>query len=374
MVPRVSAATAEPQTSCAADRGAGARAATRRRQRRPRGASIRAALFLAALCGAIGRTQLGFAPVGYRTSRGLQPCGPLFADRQRRLGWPSLVLRATPPGGRPPPPGQSGTEEVPDPVTLLQQMLRGEAAGRGPAAGGFPGMPGAGPGGAPVDPLAAMLGSGLGGGFGGLGGGLGGKKKQTTDSFITDRIRILQKVKRPVMVLFFAYCWHKGWVGQWGFFQGALGSSYLDMLAVPLRVLPRSPMVGCAFFQAQLLVDYAAKGTGFLINLARGKTKIPTFSDLQQKLQSMQPPLQQQPGAASPWGAQATAGYPFGANQASPWTAQPSSMPTAPTTPLQVPPLQGQPFQAPPPPPPEPKRPPPRNPPPVIDADVTFLD
>jgi len=251
--------------------------------------------------------------------------------------------------------------------------------------GGFGGAPGA----AGADPFGSLLGGGL---------GKQGAPKKSTDAFITDRIPALQKIRRPVMVAFFAYCLYKGWVGRFGFLQGAFSSSYLDMLAVPLRVQPWSPFYQCAYFQSQIMVDTAARLSGFLINVARGKTKIPSIADMKSKfedLKNLQPPAggaspfgARGPAAgASPWGAAAGGGSPWAdlADAATPSYGQPGGMPTAPTTPLQVPPLQSHPLHGQPPPPPEPStpssaakpvqsRPPSRTPPPVIDADVTFLD
>jgi len=254
-----------------------------------------------------------------------------------------------------------------DAMKLFQQMLSGEAppgAAAGPA-GGFGGASG---GQNAADPLAALLG----------GGGLGGKKKQkATDAFFTDRIPILQKVKRPILICFFAYCFYRGWIGRWGLAQGCISNSYFAMLAVPARVDPRSPFCGRPFFVAQLWVDYATKALGFLINLARGKTKIPTMADLKAKLEQQQAPMQSDPlqqqdqsfgGMGSPWNPAST----------QPYAPAAPGMPTAPTTTVMAEPLQsGLPFQAVPqedPAPPPPRPPSPRQPPPVVDAEVRFLD
>jgi len=252
-----------------------------------------------------------------------------------------------------------------DAMKLFQQMLSGEmppGAAAGPA-GGFGGASG-GPNAA--DPLAALLG----------GGGLGGKKAKATDAFFTDRIPLLQKVKRPVLIAFFAYCFYRGWIGRFGLLQGCISGSYFSMLAVPVRVDPRSPFCGRPFFVSQLWVDYATKALGFLINLARGKAKIPTISDLKEKfekmqqMQSMPPQQQDQPfgGPDSPWNPASTEPYDV--------TAAAPSMPTAPTTTVHAQPLQsGLPFQVVPQEDPVPPRPPTnRQPPPVVDADVRFLD
>uniref|UniRef100_A0A7S0AB53 Uncharacterized protein n=1 Tax=Pyrodinium bahamense TaxID=73915 RepID=A0A7S0AB53_9DINO len=293
------------------------------------------------------------------------------------------------PGWRQPGPPQPGfPEDVPDPMALMRQMLSGEAPpGSRGMPGGFPNMPG----GMPAGFSARGL---LFGAFKDF--LLGRQARPTTDSFITNRVPVLQTVKRPIMIAFFAYCLYNGWVGRFGFLQGALGSSYFDMLAVPLRVLPTSPLYGLAYFYAQMWLDLGLKAMGFLINLARGKAKIPSPKAFMQQIEDMaqQPGGARNPwagaaGGAEPWG-QATSGAasPFAQpSSGSPWDAlvtpphaQPAGMPTAPTTPLQVPPLQTHPLQAQPPSAPVPaakpvaSRRPSSKPPPVIDADVTFLD
>jgi len=258
---------------------------------------------------------------------------------------------------------------------LFQQMLNGEVppgAAAGPG-GGFGGAPG-GPGGLNAEnPLAALLG---GGGLGGLG---GQKKAKATDAFFTDRLPLLQKVKRPIMIAFFAYCFYRGWIGRFGLLQGCISSSYFDMLAVPARVDPRSWLCGRPFIVSQLWVDYFFKALGFLLNLARGKTSIrEKISEFKEKMEQMQSTAQQQQD--QPFGGP---GSPFG-GPGSPWNPAPTeqyapaaaSMPTAPTTTVSAQPFQTGPFQAVPQEEPEPPPQPPtsRQPPPVVDADVRFLD
>jgi len=254
-----------------------------------------------------------------------------------------------------------------DAMKLFQQMLSGEVP-PGAAAGQPGGFGGASGGPSAADPLAALLG-------GGLGGGLGNQKKATaTDAFFTDRIPLVQKVKRPVLIAFFAYCFYRGWVGRFGLIQGCISNSYFAMLAVPVRVDPRSPFCGRPFFVSQLWVDYATKALGFLINWARGKTSIAaTISEFKEKFDQMQSTAQQQPqdspfgGPRSPWNVKPTETY----------AAAAPSMPTAPTTTVAAEPLHaGLPFQAVPlEEDPAPARPPTsRQPPPVVDADVRFLD
>jgi len=272
-------------------------------------------------------------------------------------------------------------------AALLQQLLGGAGApgvsgaaggpgafpgmfggmpGAGGAAGGMPGMggPGATPGGVPGG--MGMLGSMFGG---------GGAKKKASDSFFTDKLPFLQMIKRPVIVAFFAYCFYRGWIGRYGLLQGAMSSSYFDMLGVPLRVLPQSPIAGKAFFMTQIWADSGCRAVGFLINLARGKAKIPTLKDLMP-----QPPTGGGMGGADtglpPWMAGAAGGGgAAGMPGASPFgMPSPSAMPTARTIPT------------PPPRAPTPPQPPPgagqggpqggqsRAPPTVVDVDVTFLD
>lgn len=262
-------------------------------------------------------------------------------------------------------------------MDLFRQLMSGEMAGQ-PGAQGFGGKPGAG--GMPENPLAALL-----------GGGGGGKKKQTTDGWFTQRIPLLQKLKRPVLIAFFAYSFSRGWVGKWGALFGCMAGSYFDMLAVPMRVLPQSPSYDKAYFVAQIYVQYFFQLLGYVINVAKGKSKFPPdFSKM------FMPPGagaagQENPfGKENPFGAQGLGQNPFGAQggggglegleslfgAAAPTTASfdtgpvsgPASMPTAPT--VGPPPVQpvtptSMPASTP---------PPPRKAPPVIDADVTFLD
>merc|ERR1740121_896476 len=206
-------------------------------------------------------------------------------------------------------------------MALIQQLLgnTGAAGGPGAAAGGaaFPGLFGAaGAGGMPGGMPGAQGAAGMPGGFPGLfgGAGAGGEKKKATDAFFTDRLPLLQKIKRPVLVAFFAYCFYMGWIGRFGFLQGAMSGSYFDMLAVPLRVRPESPIQGKAFFVTQIWVDSGSRLLGFLINLARGKAKTPTLQDLIPKPPGAGGAANPFGGAgASPFGAAAGGAGPFGA-------------------------------------------------------------
>jgi len=223
---------------------------------------------------------------------------------------------------------------------------------------------------------------GMPGGLPGLFGGAGGEKKKATDAWFTDRLPVLQKIKRPVLVAFFAYCFYQGWIGRYGLLQGAMSSSYFDMLAVPLRIRPESPLEGKAFFMTQIWVDSGSKLLGFLINLARGKAKIPTLQDFIPK------PPTGGADAANPFGANPFGGAganPFGGAGASPFggadpfdvsggvPSSPLNMPTARTTATPPPPPPSV-VSTPPPAAPPGQGPPSRSAPPVVDADVTFLD
>lgn len=265
-------------------------------------------------------------------------------------------------------------------MDLFKQLMSGEVAGQPGVGGqGFGGTPGAGgAAGMPANPLAALL-----------GGGAGGKKKETTDGWFTQRIPLLQKLKRPVLIAFFAYSFSRGWVGKWGaIFGGLTAGSYFDMLAVPMRVLPQSPSYGKAYFVAQIYVQYFFQLLGYVINVAKGKSKFPPdFSKM------FTPPgaagAAGAAGTENPFGAGGLGQNPFGGAQgsgglegleslfgsAAPTAAAvdtapvgPASMPTAPT--VGPPPVQPtMPTQM-----PASTPPPPRTAAPVIDADVTFLD
>lgn len=255
-------------------------------------------------------------------------------------------------------------------MDLFRQLMSGELAGQQgvqgfggkPAAGGATGMP--------ENPMAALLGGG------------GGKKKETTDGWFTQRIPLLQKLKRPVLIAFFAYSFSRGWVGKWGCIFGCMAGSYFDMLAVPMRVLPQSPSYDKAYFVAQIYVQYFFQLLGYVINVAKGKSKFPPdFSKM------FTPPGAGAAGKENPFGAGGLGQNPFGAQgnglegleglfgSAAPTATTvdtapvgPASMPTAPT--VGPPPVQpATPTQM-----PASTPPPPRKAAPVIDADVTFLD
>jgi len=233
---------------------------------------------------------------------------------------------------------QPGGAEPQDPFLLLQQMLRGNGPAPG-SPGAFPGM-GSSPGDPAANPMAALM-----------SGGLGGEKQKATDAFLTDRVPVLQKAKKIVLPAFFIYCFMNGWLWRWGLLQGLVMSrSYLDMLAVPLRVVSGSPFFDRSFYIAQLSVDSVARLVGFLINLARGKVKFPSF-----------PP--QGAAGSSPWAAGSSPWAPDGANMQTGSTAAPTSAPSASTVSTQSPPA-----------PRSPRSGPSRSSPPVIDADVRFLD
>mmetsp|Transcript_51000 Transcript_51000/g.90674 ORF Transcript_51000/g.90674 Transcript_51000/m.90674 type:complete len:641 (+) Transcript_51000:67-1989(+) len=95
-----------------------------------------------------------------------------------------------------------------------------------------------------------------------------------SDKFLTDRLPILQKPKKLLLLFFYGYCFQKGWIGNYGLAQGFLFSkSYFDVLAVPLRVLPESPVCGKAFFVTQWLVEMTFRISKFLIQFATNSSK-----------------------------------------------------------------------------------------------------
>mmetsp|Transcript_56779 Transcript_56779/g.135254 ORF Transcript_56779/g.135254 Transcript_56779/m.135254 type:complete len:401 (+) Transcript_56779:61-1263(+) len=196
-----------------------------------------------------------------------------------------------------------------EPLRPFSIPLIGLRAGRGrvppppqgPPGGGMPGgmgNPYGAPGGGDMDDLQKMMESmfgggqpgGLGGqqslfGAGGPGGGAGGfeellkgmgggagQQQKPDDAFITDRIPILQKAKVVVLPAFFLYCFYRGWIGRWGLVFGIFSKSYFDMLAVPLRVLPASPVVGKSFVVAQWWVKTGVWLVSTAVRLARGES------------------------------------------------------------------------------------------------------
>lgn len=179
----------------------------------------------------------------------------------------------------------SGEEPADDIMRSLEQLLgsmqgptgfdsEGQASNTDPFSNfaellGVAGGAARGGGGAPGDAGAASLVSLL--------GGAKAPKKKDTDSFMTERLPVLQRLKRPVMASYFAYSFWRGWIGRWGLMQGMTASSYFDMLSVPLRIFPKSPLHGRAVFVTQFWVDSGLRLFGFLINLARGRT---TLSDV----------------------------------------------------------------------------------------------
>lgn len=288
------------------------------------------------------------APAGRRRLRGpalLRPAGRpgcRATSRVARHGEESI--------------GQAASEEdLAGPMALLQQLLGAQGVSDGSPSAGDAGA-------GDLGALTSLLGAMGGGadasgtapgqnpaGMEGLAALLGaGGQKKATDAFFTERLPVLQKVKRPLLAAFFGFAFYRGWVGRWGLLQGLTAGSYFNMLGVPLRVLPRSPLHGRAFYITQLWVDYGFRLLGFLLNWARGKT---SPADL----------FKPAPGlgdGASPW--EALAGLQGGDVQSSP-----VQFPTARTTGTPAPaPVQ----------PPTDARPASRSQPPVIDAEVTFLD
>mmetsp|Transcript_52571 Transcript_52571/g.97332 ORF Transcript_52571/g.97332 Transcript_52571/m.97332 type:complete len:282 (-) Transcript_52571:42-887(-) len=100
----------------------------------------------------------------------------------------------------------------------------------------------------------------------------GGQPQKPEDAFITDRIPFLQKAKIVILPIFFLYCFKRGWVGRWGLVFGLMSRSYFDMLAVPLRVVPASPIVGKSFVVAQWWVKTMLWICSAIIRLARGES------------------------------------------------------------------------------------------------------
>ena len=93
-----------------------------------------------------------------------------------------------------------------------------------------------------------------------------------TDTFLIKRFPVLESLKRVILPSFFLYCFARSWIGRFGLLQGLVAKSYFDMLVVPLRVLPQSPLCGRAFVVAQSFLNMGLRAVGFLINLVRGKT------------------------------------------------------------------------------------------------------
>lgn len=253
------------------------------------------------------------------------------------------------------PGGPMGNE---DPMKQLMQLLGGQVPPGTTGAGGMPGM--GGPGG---DSFMSMLmggAGGAGGGAGGLGGGFGGlgggQQKKPSDAFFTERFPVLQKAKLVVLPLFFAFCYYRGWVGTYGLIQGAMSKSYYDMLAVPLRIMPQSPLYEKAFFITQMWCDLGFRAVGFLINLARGKAKLelpkmPPMPPQQGNFGGMPPPppMSSTPGSTA---STTTSSGPYysGSSPASPSGRTPGRGGPSGT---------GRPGG---------------SEPPIIDADVTFLN
>lgn len=268
-------------------------------------------------------------------------------------------------------PGATGQREPT--FAELFKMMSGDMPAAGAPGGGAAGANpfGPGPGGDPnADPLAALL-KGMGGGAGP--GGQAPPPQKATDAFFTDRLPVLQRVKKVVLPAFFLFCFWRGYIGRWGLFMGCFSKSYFDMLAVPLRVLPESPLVDRPYITCQVYVDLGARVLGYFINLARGKAKFPPEMPGMGGL-PMKFPGAVQNGAA----AEASPPMPAGA----PWLswedqAPPTTLPPpAPTVPVMA---ASVPMAKPPSPsPPTPSRPgtgpPSRTPPTIVDADVTFLD
>eukprot|EP00435_Cladocopium_sp_Y103_P048284 s172_g14.t1 len=253
------------------------------------------------------------------------------------------------------------------------------------------------PGGAcPGNPFAAMFG----------GAGAGQPPKKTSDTWFLNKLPVLKRIKRPVLIAFFAFCFYRGWVGRWGFVFGCMAGSYFDMLAVPLRVSDRSPFTGRAYVMTQIYVDYFFKLIGYIINVAKGKAKFPPdFSKM------LTPPAAGAGAGTNPfapganpfaaaggkpgenpfaWRLKAVTGAndmtnPFDVSPVEQYQSppvQPTDMPTAPTvgsppparkvtqeastTPMAPLTVEQVPSEK--------KSPPARSRPPVVDADVTFLD
>jgi len=240
--------------------------------------------------------------------------------------------------------------------------------------------------GAMENPFAAMLG----------GAGAGQPPKKTSDMWFLNKFPVLKRIKRPVLVAFFAFCFYRGWVGRWGLIFGCMAGSYFDMLAVPLRVSDRSPFTGRAYVMTQIYVDYFFKLLGYIINVAKGKAKFPPdFSKMLNPAGAPGAGANPFAPGANPFAAGGKGENPF--DMMKPFDispvdeyqtppVQPTDMPTAPTVgsppkPSPVPTMASQ--KAPPgvtpltvdvEPVTEKKSTSARNRPPVVDADVTFLD
>jgi len=166
--------------------------------------------------------------------------------------------------------GESASEFSQDPMALLRELLGSPDAGADPVAGGN--------GFASLSSLLGNMGGNQGKNSPDLGVdalfGMGSSKQKATDAFFTDRVPVLQTIKRPVVATIFAIAFWRGWVGRWGLLQGLTSSSYFDLLGVPLRILPRSPLCGRPFFVTKVWTDTGFRLMGFLLNWARGKTTL----------------------------------------------------------------------------------------------------
>lgn len=286
--------------------------AARRRRRSPRrglpglvGAGLAAG---AALCGAAGwlagtrgaeASGSAFSASGGRTGATLLATPAVGAAQASVLDWRKQRRRSSSASAMQAAPGAM------DPAQLFRQLLSGELempASAAPIGYGanMAGNPAA-------DPLAQMLASM--GGMGGAG-GAGAPPKPDSDAFITDRVPVLQRVKKFVLPAFFAFCLWKGWIGRWGFVFSLTSKSYLDALAIPVRMHPLSPFVGRPYVVAQFYVDTGFKVLKYIIDVVRGKEKFPPdFS-------KMMPMPQAQTGGGSPFdipmrGAAPGGGSPF---------------------------------------------------------------
>eukprot|EP00811_Abedinium_folium_P020714 NODE_29711_length_438_cov_1.520900.p1 GENE.NODE_29711_length_438_cov_1.520900~~NODE_29711_length_438_cov_1.520900.p1 ORF type:complete len:141 (-),score=36.06 NODE_29711_length_438_cov_1.520900:16-438(-) len=76
-----------------------------------------------------------------------------------------------------------------------------------------------------------------------------------TDTAMTERAPLLEKLKRPLLAIFFAGCLWRGWVSRMDALQGAMARSYFDVFAVPLANMPGGPFAGKPFGEAQRWLD-----------------------------------------------------------------------------------------------------------------------